>query len=85
MLLPTDRTRRLGNLKNGVEDIKRHRFFKGVDWEALANRQVRAPIIPEVEDDDDTTLYEAYDEAEGYELVISDPPEDPYADLFADF
>jgi len=84
-LLTADRVRRLGNLKNGVEDIKRHRFFRGIDWEKLKARKVRAPIVPDVEGENDTTLFEAYDEEDGYELVPEKPPADPYADLFADF
>ena len=30
-----DLSKRLGNLKDGVKDVKEHRFFKGLDWEAL--------------------------------------------------
>ena len=31
-LLVTDRTKRLGNMRQGAEDIKRHRWFKLIDW-----------------------------------------------------
>ena len=30
-----DLSKRLGNLKDGVKDIKEHKFFKGLDWDAL--------------------------------------------------
>lgn len=40
-LLVVDRTRRLGNLKGGADDIKNHRFFKGIDWRGLLRRTVR--------------------------------------------
>lgn len=40
-LLVVDRTRRLGNLKGGADDIKNHRFFKGTDWRGLLRRTVR--------------------------------------------
>ena len=36
-LLNGDQSKRIGNLYNGVEDIKKHRFFKGFDWNALVN------------------------------------------------
>ena len=37
---------RLG--RNGASQIKQHLFFKGICWEALANRTIPAPFIPEV-------------------------------------
>jgi len=61
-LLTADRTRRLGNLKNGVEDIKHHKWFKGVDWVTLTDRTQPAPIIPEVRHEGDTQHFEVYPE-----------------------
>ncbi|XP_006752656.2 PREDICTED: cAMP-dependent protein kinase catalytic subunit PRKX, partial [Myotis davidii] len=40
-LLVVDRTRRLGNMKNGAEDVKRHRWFRLVDWEAVPQRKLK--------------------------------------------
>ena len=31
-LLISDRTKRLGNMRQGADDVKRHRWFKLVDW-----------------------------------------------------
>jgi serine/threonine protein kinase len=39
-LLSSDRTKRLGNMKGGAEDVKRHKWFKGVDWQALYDRRI---------------------------------------------
>ena len=39
---------RLGYLKDGLKDIKRHRWFQGFDWEGLLNRTLVPPIIPDV-------------------------------------
>lgn len=39
-LLKVDRTRRIGNLKDGISDIKEHPFFYGVDWNKVKNLQV---------------------------------------------
>jgi len=61
-LLTADRTRRLGNLKNGVEDIKKHKWFKGVDWEKLTDKMEPAPIVPEVRHEGDTQHFELYPE-----------------------
>lgn len=39
---------RLGYLKDGLKDIKRHRWFQGFDWEGLLQRTLQPPIIPDV-------------------------------------
>ncbi|KAJ8974336.1 hypothetical protein NQ317_005677 [Molorchus minor] len=39
-LLVQDRTKRLGNMKSGAEDIKRHRWFKGIDWHDVVIRKL---------------------------------------------
>ena len=38
-LLVPDRTKRIGNMKNGAEDIKRHRWFKHLDWDEVFNKK----------------------------------------------
>jgi len=35
--------------------IKKHPFFKSIDWEALKQKKIPPPFIPEVTGDDDTT------------------------------
>ena len=39
-LLTADLSRRLGNLRGGVADIKRHPWFEGVSWGAVARREI---------------------------------------------
>jgi len=39
-LLQRDPRERLGNMEDGVEEIKNHSFFDGIDWEALARREI---------------------------------------------
>uniref|UniRef100_A0A667I614 Protein kinase X-linked n=1 Tax=Lynx canadensis TaxID=61383 RepID=A0A667I614_LYNCA len=59
-LLVVDRTRRLGNMKNGAEDVKRHRWFRTVDWEAVPQRKLKPPIVPKLCGEGDTSNFEAY-------------------------
>ncbi|KAM5290576.1 cAMP-dependent protein kinase catalytic subunit PRKX isoform 4-T5 [Glossophaga mutica] len=59
-LLVVDRTRRLGNMKNGADDVKRHRWFRTVDWEAVPQRKLKPPITPKVCGEGDTSNFEAY-------------------------
>ena len=39
-LLQVDLTKRYGNLKNGVNDIKNHKWFSTTDWIAIYQRKV---------------------------------------------
>ena len=48
--------KRLG--KNGIEEIKKHPFFKGVDWDNIRN--TKAPFIPDIKNDYDTKYFEPF-------------------------
>lgn len=39
--LHPDRTKRLGNLIGGAQDVLEHPWFRGVDWDALERREIR--------------------------------------------
>jgi len=39
--LHPDRSRRLGNLIGGSEDVLNHPWFRGVDWEAVERKEIR--------------------------------------------
>ena len=45
---------RLGT--NGVEEIKKHPFFRGIDWNSL--RESKAPLIPKLKGKTDTSNFE---------------------------
>jgi len=45
-LLRRDLSKRFGNLVDGVLDIKDHRFFKSLDWNALLLKKIDAPFVP---------------------------------------
>ena len=40
-LLTHDRRKRLGCGKGGAKDVMNHKWLKGLDWEAVGNKQVR--------------------------------------------
>jgi len=52
--LHPDRTKRLGNLIGGAQDVLDHPWFRGVDWDALERKEIRAPIVPHTTSLDDT-------------------------------
>jgi len=72
-LLQVDLTKRVGNLKNGVTDVKQHKWFQNIDWMAIYEKKIKAPYLPKEE-------YELYDEEP---LYISST--EKYAKEFADF
>lgn len=81
-LLTADLTKRLGNLKGGAEDIKKHKWFQGVDWNGLVTKNVPAPIIPEVAGESDTSNFEKYPDSVEDRGVQIDPRDQQ---LFKDF
>ncbi|XP_056671400.1 cAMP-dependent protein kinase catalytic subunit beta isoform X4 [Monodelphis domestica] len=61
-LLQVDLTKRYGNLKNGVGDIKHHRWFSAIDWIAIFQRKVEAPFVPRYRGAGDTSNFDDYEE-----------------------
>lgn len=50
--------RRLGCTQGGVSEVKRHAWFAGFDWDALAARKMRAPFVPRVAGADDASNFD---------------------------
>uniref|UniRef100_A0A671XT85 non-specific serine/threonine protein kinase n=1 Tax=Sparus aurata TaxID=8175 RepID=A0A671XT85_SPAAU len=59
----TDREVRLG--RNGVEEIKRHPFFKNDQWTFDTIRDTVAPVVPELSSDIDTSNFDEIEEDKG--------------------
>ena len=47
-LLVVDEAERLGSLAGGVKDIKKHAWFKDIDFDAISAKRVEAPWKPDV-------------------------------------
>ena len=45
---------------NGVNEIKNHPFFKGIDWKNIRN--TKAPFIPNIKNEYDTKYFDTFDE-----------------------
>jgi len=43
-LLTKERAGRIGSSKNGAEDIKKHKWYRGLNWAALYNKQLAPPL-----------------------------------------
>ncbi|XP_068608289.1 rho-associated protein kinase 2, partial [Brachionichthys hirsutus] len=59
----TDRDVRLG--RNGVEEIKRHPFFRNDQWTFDTIRDTVAPVVPELSSDIDTSNFDEIEEDKG--------------------
>uniref|UniRef100_A0A1E1WMU9 AGC-kinase C-terminal domain-containing protein n=2 Tax=Pectinophora gossypiella TaxID=13191 RepID=A0A1E1WMU9_PECGO len=81
-LLVQDRTKRLGNMKCGSEDVKRHRWFKHIDWADVFMKKLQPPIIPSVSYEGDTSNFDEYPETDWKSVRSLDPEE---LKLFANF
>ena len=60
--LVTDAEFRLG--RNGADDIKKHPFFEGLDWDKLRKQQ--APYIPSVSSEVSTENFDNFEEEEPF-------------------
>lgn len=61
-LLQVDLTKRYGNLKAGVNDIKNQRWFTSTDWIAIFQKKIEAPFIPRCKGPGDTSNFDDYEE-----------------------
>jgi protein kinase A len=61
-LLQNDITRRFGELVNGVDDIKEHRWFTGLNWIQLYNKEIKPTFVPAVKGAGDASNYDEYPE-----------------------
>ncbi|KAI9911231.1 hypothetical protein PsorP6_009397 [Peronosclerospora sorghi] len=68
-------------LRNGTDDIKKHKFFADVVWEDLLGRKRIAPIIPRVGNANDTSNFDPYPDSMEDAIVPVYDGEDPFAEF----
>lgn len=61
-LLSREVQSRLGNLRGGCEDIKDHKWFSSLSFDALVKRELKAPWVPKLKSDTDTSNFDPYGE-----------------------
>lgn len=79
-ILQVDLSKRFGNLKNGVDDIKNHAWYKVINWTTLYNQNMEPPHVPKVSGPGDFSQFEEYDD-----VSIKVSKVDKYQKEFADF
>jgi len=83
-LLTKDVNARIGCLKGGTNDIKKHPFFAGIDWLELEARRADdlVPWVPPLRDELDNICFQSYDEIDESEDDFIDEEHD---DVFVEF
>ena len=56
-LLVVEPTLRIGY--NGIDEIKKHKFFESVDFDKVLNKEIEPPFIPRIESDDDLKYFDS--------------------------
>ena len=57
-LLTVNPKKRLGYGKGDANSIKSHEFFKDIDWEKYMKKEIKAPFIPDLEDELDLKYFD---------------------------
>ena len=81
-LLEPELSKRYGNLKNGVNDIKNHAFFKNMNWDKLLKQEIEAPFIPKIKDNNELKYYNVYPDSDDNNVESYNKDNDPFNDLF---
>ena len=58
--LSVNRAKRLGCGKAGFSEVKRHPFFRGVEWSSALAELMVPPLIPSVQSEGDSSNYDSY-------------------------
>ena len=81
-LLTPDAPSRLGNLKGGADDVKKHAFFKKMMWPSLLLRKIEAPYKPEIKSVLDASNFEEFDDPDrGMQQARNTFPKGTYAEF----
>ncbi|XP_016133947.1 serine/threonine-protein kinase N2-like [Sinocyclocheilus grahami] len=87
-LLRRNPERRLGAGERDAEDVKKHLFFRNIDWDGLLAKKVKPPFVPTIQSSIDVSNF---DDEFTSEAPVLTPPREPrpltqdVQDLFADF
>lgn len=72
-LLVVNPALRLGSLSGGVDDIIKDPFFDSMDWSSISNRTARAPYVPPIDGQLDTSNFDEYDEDDHIVPYVGSP------------
>lgn len=79
-LLAKEVKKRIGCLKNGVNDIKTHPYLAKVDWSSILDRSIVPPFVPKTKGPGDHSQFEYFEE-----VVLEIAEKDVHSKIFDDF
>ncbi|XP_022589857.2 cAMP-dependent protein kinase catalytic subunit PRKX [Cyclospora cayetanensis] len=62
-LLIHEPNKRYGCLRDGAEDVKNHKFFRGIDWNLCYQRKIRPLYKPNIRGPRDSSMFDTYAES----------------------
>lgn len=78
-MLVADVSRRFGNMKNGAEDIKQHKWFAKIDWKALLAKKSPVYYKPIIRNAGDTSNFNNYPDSDTEPQPLNST-QDPFLD-----
>lgn len=72
------------SIQSGAEDVRKHKWFKGLDMQHVLERRLPAPLRPQTTFAGDTRNFEKYPEIDLKE-EMRPTGNDPYKSLFKEF
>lgn len=51
---------RIGYQRDGLRDIKKHKWYQGFDWIGLSSKRVTPPIVPRIKNPTDASNFDSY-------------------------
>lgn len=81
-LLAKKPNRRLGVTIGGADNVKKHKWFEGFDFEALIERRLKAPFIKPVKNNQDLTNFEEDSDDDDDDYDEYDEPKHTWDNVF---
>ena len=72
VLLERDPTKRIGNSERDAAELKEHKFFEGINWEQIANKEFEVAFKPKVKGVEDVSCIDKLFTREGLEETYAD-------------
>lgn len=84
-MLTVRQSERLGSFAGAADDIKRHPWFKELNWEALAEKEISAPWKPDIKDALDVSNFDNWDHLDKKAESKLKPLTEKEQQMFQDF
>jgi protein kinase A len=78
-LLTADLSKRYGNLKDGADDILKHKWFSSLDFGSLEKYETPSPYKPNVKDENDVSNFEDIPDSNELPPAVT-ASQDPFVD-----